>query len=281
MRFSERIGLTKVKVELEREAVSDELRNALWSVFRERLYDPLENSNWLTRSTQLSQKANFARSIWLHFFKKPIDELPISTSGYLHEPSTINGIRDWYFEAPWYKVLDFIEFVNAVKSVFELEFNHYLFRERSAYRFIEGKICEINSAEEVIEIENALRSNSSKFKSVHQHLKSALDLYGDRQNPNFRNSIKESISAVEALGKVITQNPKATLGQALKEIEKKHAIPNSLKSAFDKLYGYSSNEGGIRHALTDEGVTVTMAEARFMLVTCSAFVNYLIAKNYS
>ena len=45
-----------------------------------------------------------------------------------------------------------------------------------------------------------------------------------------------------------------------------------------KLYGYASDKGGIRHA---EGLfesDVTFEEAKFMLVSCSAFINYLIAE---
>ena len=44
------------------------------------------------------------------------------------------------------------------------------------------------------------------------------------------------------------------------------------------LFGYTSDEGGIRHA---EGLfvsEVSFEEAKFMLVSCSAFVNYLISE---
>jgi len=44
------------------------------------------------------------------------------------------------------------------------------------------------------------------------------------------------------------------------------------------LYGYTSDSGGIRHALSDEDVTPTFEDAKFMLVSCSAFINYLKAK---
>ncbi|MEB7145202.1 hypothetical protein NEM79_21265, partial [Escherichia coli] len=49
-------------------------------------------------------------------------------------------------------------------------------------------------------------------------------------------------------------------------------------SAFSQLYGYTSDQGGICHALTEEDVNPTLAEAKFMLVTCSAFSNYLLSK---
>ena len=65
----------------------------------------------------------------------------------------------------------------------------------------------------------------------------------------------------------------------MKFIENKYKIPNGLKTAFSVLYGYTSNENGIRHALTENNTNATINEARFMLVTCSAFVNYLIANS--
>ncbi|WGS63939.1 hypothetical protein [Marinitoga aeolica] len=46
-----------------------------------------------------------------------------------------------------------------------------------------------------------------------------------------------------------------------------------------KLYGYTSDEKGIRHALLEgESTNISFDEAKFMLVSCSAYVNYLIEK---
>ena len=55
-------------------------------------------------------------------------------------------------------------------------------------------------------------------------------------------------------------------------------IHPAMENAFTSLYGYTSDEGGIRHA---EGLfesNVTFEEAKYMLVSCCAFVNYLIAE---
>ena len=51
-----------------------------------------------------------------------------------------------------------------------------------------------------------------------------------------------------------------------------------MKKAFTCLYGYTSDSGGIRHALTEDDVVPNFEDAKFMLVSCSAFINYLIAK---
>ena len=47
--------------------------------------------------------------------------------------------------------------------------------------------------------------------------------------------------------------------------------------AFKDLYGYASDENGIRHGGIDFK-NVPPEDAKFMLVSCSAFVNYLIEK---
>ena len=49
-----------------------------------------------------------------------------------------------------------------------------------------------------------------------------------------------------------------------------------MKEAFGKLYGYTSDANGIRHAGDIGGPSSTFEEAKFMLVSCSAFINYLI-----
>ena len=44
-----------------------------------------------------------------------------------------------------------------------------------------------------------------------------------------------------------------------------------------QLYGYTSDEDGIRHCLMDES-KVDFADAKYMLVACSAFYNFLVDK---
>jgi len=104
-----------------------------------------------------------------------------------------------------------------------------------------------------------------------------LDLLADRKSPDYRNSIKESILAVESLCQLITGNTKVTLGQALKDIENKVIIHSALKKSFSNLYGYTNDADGIRHALLDES-NLNFEDAKFMLVSCSAFINYLKSK---
>ena len=86
--------------------------------------------------------------------------------------------------------------------------------------------------------------------------------------------IKESISAVESIAKKLAPGEK-TLGSALNKIGKKDDLHPALKSGFSSLYGYTNDEEGIRHALS-ESSSVEEPEARLMFIMCAAFCNYLI-----
>ncbi len=65
--------------------------------------------------------------------------------------------------------------------------------------------------------------------------------------------------------------------QALKILEENVGLHPALKKAFNNLYGYTSDAKGIRHALLEEA-ELYPEDAKFMLVSCSAFVNYLVSK---
>lgn len=190
-------------------------------------------------------------------------------------------LREHFFNQFWYGIYDFIEFVannfpnKTVNERFIVDCNAILEREVSAYRFVGGLILQITSKEEIEEIEKAV-SSTETLATVNKHLESSLKLLSDRKDPDYRNSIKESISAVERICQLITNDPKATLGQALGKIDSNRLHP-ALRKAFEALYGYTSNAQGIRHALQDVS-NLEFEDAKFFLVSCSAFTNYLIAK---
>jgi hypothetical protein len=113
---------------------------------------------------------------------------------------------------------------------------------------------------------------------VAEHIRSSLSLLPPNANPSPRNSIKEAISAVEAALKELTGQPGATLGEGLKLFESRYGpLHESIRRGLDKLYAYTNGPDGIRHALVDDAADVTVDDARFMVVTCSAFANYLVA----
>ena len=276
LKFSERLGLFKPKTTIPKEQMPEHLRNTMWSVVCDETFGRLSNNK--PYGGGLSDLADFFRKLWRDFFKKPIDNLMIS-EGRIYTEDSYKFVRNWFFSAKWYEVYEYLEFcAEEFGEDFVSVCNPYLERELSGFRFVGLSLLEIDSREEINEIENALNSKI-KYRPVIVHIQSALELLSDKRKPDYRNTIKESISAVESLCKIITGNEDTTLGQALKILDKENPIPKSLKSGFSAIYGYASDSGGIRHGLLDEEIPPGVEEARFMLIACSAFVNYLITKN--
>ena len=274
--FSKRRGLEKPKVKVQIDNIDDDLRISLWNGLTIHFFDKL-TGKWLYN---LPKTSVLIISLWIYYFKKPIDEL--SNWG-----NDINKeLKNYFFSCSWDKVYSLIEFVVAnypanedettINSFFDY-CNGIFESEVAGYRFVGGEITQITSKQEIEEIEEAL---ATSLTPIQEHLKRSLNLLSDKKSPDYRNSIKEAISAVEAICKLISKNDKATLGDALNEIEKskKIEVHPALKGAFNKMYGYTNDEEGIRHSLIDKE-NVDFEDAKFMLVSCSAFINYLIVKS--
>ena len=276
MKFSQRIGKKPIKSILQIESIDEDLKNRLWNLILEGFFDRFEDG-------YTNEKNELMKLIWKDFFKKPIDKIPSFTNtGGVYVPGTIEIIRDWFYTCEWFEIYDFLEYIsfvdiNTKNLEFEKECNYALKKEVAGYRIINQRVVQITENQEIQEIGEAI-THTGKWKSVSTHIQTALDNLADRKNPNYRNSVKESISAVESFCKIISNDDKATLGKALNEIEKKHNIHSALKKAFTSIYGYTSDSGGIRHALLETDVIVDFEDAKFMLVSCSAFINYLRTK---
>jgi AbiJ N-terminal domain 4 len=274
MTFSERQGLKPIRQVLQTNSMGAELWNRLWNVLSDRclhLSEPYLFSN--RYNTYLS---SFCQTLWHDYFKRPTDTIPY------YPNEAIGEIRKYIFNCEWFEVYDLIEFV-ANRSTYTSPssamtgFNEVLASELSAYRFVGGKLAPISSEQEKLSIEHAITQTTDSFSNSSEHLQQAVTLLARKPTPDYRNSIKESISAVEALCVVVTGNSKVTLGQALKVIDTEAPLHGALRSAFEKLYGYTSDADGIRHALMEE-TKLEQEDAIFMLVACSAFVSYVIAK---
>ena len=106
------------------------------------------------------------------------------------------------------------------------------------------------------------------------HLRQAAEHINARQ---YADSVADSIHAVESVARVIDPKASKTLGPALDSLEKAGMLKHkALKEAFQKLYGYASDEQGIRHALLEKDAPqVGQDEAVFMFGACASFAAYL------
>jgi hypothetical protein len=284
-RFSERIGVSKKSKAIQIDGMSDELKNSIWNLLFN-LYDRDDERGenyWVRVANYIAE-----------FFRK----VPKDNVSHL-DYDCRNWVKDYFYSLNWYEVYDLTEFLvqnhsiltktylsglaiyhyhSVEKSELISELNDLLERELSGYRFVSGFLTPISDKVEVDEIETAVNQAIVRgLLGTHEHIRTALQLLGKKPKPDYRNAIKESISAVESIVKQISDKESLGLEGALKELSKHIKIHGALQSGFIKLYGYSSDEDGIRHPILDQP-KVGFAEAKFMIVACSAFVNFLISK---
>ncbi|WP_282827162.1 AbiJ-NTD4 domain-containing protein [Gulosibacter sediminis] len=269
--FSARHGYKEVRYVVQRESLDDATRLELWNLLAvlpgefDKLYrDPTVHG--------------ILEAIWLWYFNKARDEMPYDTIVW-------KMIKDAILTRDWNEVLDLLEaFMKhwdrrqtsdtaGLKNAFLEALNARFESELVGYRFVGLEITPVDSSAESEAISSAM-TDVDEIAGARHALDRAVELLADRQTPDYPNSIKESISAVEAVVKKVTGE--GTLGAGLGNLEGAGlTIHPALKSAWVKMYGWTSDDDGIRHG----GIDVADADqvlAKYVLVTSSAFVSYLI-----
>lgn len=269
--FSEKYGYKPEKV-IQHENISDELRNRIWNLF----YQNEIKAGGLS-SKRLSQAVAGAQTIE----EKISDKLGFLIDSSSKSPSVMDRLKSYILSSSsWFEVYDFVEihlsFLEKDDCTQRIQqYNEIFVEEKSGYRIVAGEIAPITNKSEIQSIEQA---TSTPYQSVNQHIQKALAFYANIKTPDYENSVKESISAVEAMCCIIT-GKNATLNKAIEKLKNNgvHIHP-SLEKAFISLYAYTCDEKGIRHAGI-EFVNAPAEDAKYMLISCSAFVNYLMEKS--
>jgi len=254
----------------------------VWSLLYD-LYEDNNNDYWKMVAKHVAE-----------FFRKvPADDLPY------RDYECRRWLKEYFYSLSWYEFYDMIEFVaenhrhmtrrsSGYRSDYlyhqvdndrvRLAFNGILERELSGYRFVAGILSPISDRAEVEEIADAVETaHKTGLMGAVEHIRTALVLLGKKPEPDYRNSIKEAISAVESVAKQIGGTKSSGIDGALEELAKNSQLHGALKAGFKSLYGFTSDADGIRHAILDQP-NVGFAEAKYMVVACSAFVHYLIQK---
>lgn len=269
MVFSTRYGYKDTKPQIE--TASDTLKRRIFAAFFKQEFDFYDTMEWSGYTTGIEDMM-IEMGVPYEF---PQDRII--------KQRNADALRKYILGSKtWYLIFDFIEkyLMNSDSRTAEKMaplFNRILEEEVSGYRILDRQVVPITNPAELSTIQEAY---STKYDSVNTHIAKALTLYADRKTPDYENSIKESISAVESMCCIITgmTGAQATLGKALKKLKESGVhIHSAMENAFSSLYGYTSDENGIRHG----GIDFTSApaeDAKYMLVSCSAFVNYLIEK---
>lgn len=267
MGFKERMGFVAPRVAIQDSELDEETRVALYNA----LHSVIEALRVEYQSRPGDGASTLMSMLWADYFKRPMDDFPGARF-------TIPEVKDEILDGEWFDVLELLEEAGRclrsvasapiAKGYFDI-LNAVFSRYLVGYRFVSAEVVPVTSELETAAIEDAIEIGGT----VAVHLQRAVQLLSDRERPQYAKVVHEAISAVEA--KVGDMTGKRVLSEGLKELEKLgfHTHP-ALRDGWIKFYGYSSDAGGIRHALVrDEDIDEPLAV--YFLVSCSAFVNLL------
>lgn len=275
LKFSERLGITKKTDILVKGRIPIRLRNSIWNYLLSAILHPGRHSP--------NSIKDHVRFLFEGFFKYPIDTLP--ESGIECRKNLRNVFMSPTFQ--WYEIYNLIEFIvkncesfdSYTSKKFISDFNSILEEENSGYRFIEDRLVSITDPDEIQNINSGLSSiQDGKYVDVKKHLNSALELLSKRPEPDFINSIKHSMRALDTFSKIFTGEKNGDLEKAMTKLDEKVRFNEDFKTGLLSLYGYTKDDKGISHPILSTP-HVGLDEAKFMLMTCSALVNFLISRS--
>ena len=271
--FSEAHGLKPSPRQLELGEISDEARIDFWNAFY-----VLDRKN-RTRFDEIDDAWNqILTRTHARYFREPLDEF----SHRFHDIEV--RYKSHFLYQPYDEIFDLLTFLLRLANIpvtFKADVKFAFESNLLAYVLDATDPATIYAAttpEEGKAIVDAIQElNDHGLNGARNHLVQSATFLNQG---NWAKSVHESISAVESIGVQIAPEGN-TLGAALKNLSK-HGISvhAALNEGFGNLYGYTSNEQGVRHALLDQGQSnVGQDEAVFMLGACASFASYLWRKH--
>jgi hypothetical protein len=270
--FEQAEGVEPLPSQLQLREVSQELRAIMWDTVRRQLDSAITHPDYDTSyvgvpwSTILEHE-HVRRGHRTDDFDSSAESVIMRTRG-IFEKGDYLAIFGW---------LEFVLKHRNCPHNFPHQVENVLRHCRAAYRVIDRQvICPISSEAEHATIVKAFADlSSTQFNGARAHLRKAAS---HLTAGAYADSVRESIHAVEAVGRSLDPNANM-LSKALGRLEQKVDIHPAMRKGFASLYDYTSDEKGIRHALLDDSTArVDETDAMFMLSACAAFVSYLINK---
>ncbi|MEQ1650298.1 MAG: hypothetical protein ABL898_17090 [Hyphomicrobiaceae bacterium] len=268
--FEQAEGIEPLPTQLALHEVSPHLRAALWEVVRDSLLNStitginmrVVSKPWLEvlRVMHVERHHRLTEFSELHSFHQK-ELRRIFEVGNSH---AIYGLLQWLLRFP-------------PPPISARIINNTLLRCRSSYRVLgDGRtIIPLASLEEVATLDRAFADlAATEFHGARAHLRKAAECLTEGATAD---SIRESIHAVESVARIL--GGKTSLAGALQTLKSKHGLHPGLEQGFKSIYGFTSDEKGIRHPLLDDGTAkVDEADAMLMIGACASFVSYLINK---
>ena len=278
MTFSQAEGIDPLPQRAKLGELPWNVRNVLWSG----IY------HWINDSSDLSYSAiggfgvlgepwdSVLYDFHVLILNKPGDEFNPNLIGQLDE------IKKLFLKGDYNRVFDFLQFTMRHESV-PSDYRGFVITtirdSMCAYSILEGEWTIVPSAlpEQRESVEEAFRVLlHGPFGGARKHLSKSGECIN---KGDYSGSVRESIHAVESVARRLDNNARKSLAPALLSLSKKGLVMHgAFKSGIERLYGYTNDEDGIRHSLSEVEANVDVADAVFMFGACASFAAYLVEK---
>jgi len=194
-------------------------------------------------------------------------------------------IEELIMKCDWWRFYDICEVIfKSLEPVYQQierfaeQVNTLFIDEQLGFEMRKGKIEKVGSGfinAKVREARYLLKD--PEFKGADEHFEKAIKHLNVRPNPDVENCVKDAVSAIESVGRIIVNDEKALLSDIVKGMVGKGTIPKPLDQTIQKLYAYRGDQPGVAHGLVGAS-EVTVDEAEFVLAMSAAIIIYLVKK---
>jgi len=273
--FAQAEGVEDLPRQLLLREISPELRAMLWAYVYEHLNQATGYPGTYGGGTYWNDPwKTILKMWWITRLHKNADEEPGVSE-------MISIVKSHMTNGDYVKLFDFLQFViqsDHCPYKFKQTIDKFLSSRSAAYRVVDDYIVPLSSDEQADAARAALDiARQSVARGPYAHMQKAS---AGLSNGNWSEAIRESIHAVESAAKSIEPTA-STLGPALDKLRDTIGLNQGLAKAYKSLYGYSSDEKGIRHALVfEDAADVDERDAIFMFGACASFVGYLLSASH-
>lgn len=162
-------------------------------------------------------------------------------------------------------------------DAFESKVNEVLAREGLAYEMVHGEFVPFDPECRDLGLATENPVEGEEFLPVRRQYQRALDALHARPTDHLA-AIRESLNALEAVGRILIEKPKASLGEAMDKLLGDAPHRKALAATMKSLYGYASTVPGARHG-EHETVEIGYAEAAFVVRASGAAIAMLLGEH--
>ncbi|MDP2283682.1 MAG: hypothetical protein Q8L06_06045, partial [Pseudohongiella sp.] len=166
-----------------------------------------------------------------------------------------------------------------IQEYISTELQRLFLEERLGYEFTDGQVRRAGRKHTIdLTTKAQVVLGDPRLATARTHYQKALQFFRSPSHPDYANSVKESVCAVEAAGRELFPNSKAkTLGELAAWFQKttEVSMPKSLAKIIGDVYGYRNGGDGVAHGGASGGQP-TAEVAEFILSVCASQIIYLV-----